>query len=208
MVLERYNACQTVCFCGVFPEINRAWASVDNSFFIWRFDRWYCVKTIRASNRASQQTAPAGGVCCMLCFSWPGSSGSQKNGMQHSAHFQLGCRNDVPMEYSGEEQAICAVGLIRPRAGVFVDAIQYVLVLCTTVEVCRQRTRTMTAPHCCGNVLYAACRAPDLSAVARRCLSWQPAQCLAWLQFIHRMLRAFGTPAVLLLACSGHDDCA
>ena len=45
------------------------------------------------------------------------------------------CRNDVPMEYSGEEQAICAMGLIRPRAGVFVEAIQYVLVLCTTVEV-------------------------------------------------------------------------
>ena len=45
------------------------------------------------------------------------------------------CRNDVPMEYSGEEQAICAMGLIRPRPGVFVEAIQYVLVLCTTVEV-------------------------------------------------------------------------
>ncbi len=41
------------------------------------------------------------------------------------------------MEYSGEEQAICAVGLVRPRPGVFVEAIQYVLVLCTTVEVRR-----------------------------------------------------------------------
>lgn len=41
----------------------------------------------------------------------------------------------MPMEYSGEEQAICAMGLIRPRRGVFVEAIQYVLVLCTTVEV-------------------------------------------------------------------------
>lgn len=40
MVLDRYSACQTVCLCGVFPEINRAWASVDNSFFMWRFDRW------------------------------------------------------------------------------------------------------------------------------------------------------------------------
>lgn len=40
LVLERYQACQTVCFCGVFPEIKRAWASVDNSLFLWRFDRW------------------------------------------------------------------------------------------------------------------------------------------------------------------------
>ena len=40
MVLDRHSACQTVCFCGVFPEIDRAWASVDNSFFMWRFDRW------------------------------------------------------------------------------------------------------------------------------------------------------------------------
>lgn len=45
------------------------------------------------------------------------------------------CRNDVPLEYSGEEQAICAVGFVKPRPGVFVEAIQYVLILCTTVEV-------------------------------------------------------------------------
>lgn len=39
-VLERYNAVQTVCFCGVFPQIRRAWASVDNTLFLWRLDRW------------------------------------------------------------------------------------------------------------------------------------------------------------------------
>ncbi|KAL4425159.1 hypothetical protein ABPG77_008264 [Micractinium sp. CCAP 211/92] len=83
MVLERYNACQTVAFCGVFPELKRAWASVDNSFFLWRFDKW----------------------------------------------------QDVPIEYSGEEQAIVAVGLARPKPGVFVEAIQHVLVLCTTSEI-------------------------------------------------------------------------
>ncbi|KAL4426022.1 hypothetical protein ABPG75_010038 [Micractinium tetrahymenae] len=83
MVLERYNACQTVAFCGVFPEIKRAWASVDNSLFLWRFDKW----------------------------------------------------QDVPIEYSGEEQAIVAVGLARPKPGVFVEAIQHLLVLCTTTEI-------------------------------------------------------------------------
>ena len=41
MVLEKYNACQMVCFCGVFPKIRRAWATVDNTLFLWRFDNWY-----------------------------------------------------------------------------------------------------------------------------------------------------------------------
>lgn len=39
MVQDKYRACQTMCFCGVFPQIRRAWASVDNSLFLWRYDR-------------------------------------------------------------------------------------------------------------------------------------------------------------------------
>lgn len=46
-MLERYNAVQTVAFCGVFPEIRRAWASVDNALFLWRLDRW-CAGALRA----------------------------------------------------------------------------------------------------------------------------------------------------------------
>lgn len=38
-------------------------------------------------------------------------------------------------EYSGEEQAICAVGFARSKPGIFVEAIQYLLVLATPVEV-------------------------------------------------------------------------
>ena len=44
----------------------------------------------------------------------------------------------MPLEYDGEEQAICAVGLAAPRAGIFVAAIQHLLVLCTTTEVRNQ----------------------------------------------------------------------
>jgi nuclear pore complex protein Nup155 len=83
MVLDRYNACQTVAFCGYFSQINRAWASVDNSLFLWRHDRW----------------------------------------------------QDIPIEYSGEEQAIVAVGIAKPRQGVFVEAIQYILIVCTTTHI-------------------------------------------------------------------------
>ncbi|KMZ60516.1 hypothetical protein ZOSMA_59G00770, partial [Zostera marina] len=38
---ERYNAAggEGTALCGIFPEIRRAWASVDNSLFLWRFDK-------------------------------------------------------------------------------------------------------------------------------------------------------------------------
>lgn len=38
-------------------------------------------------------------------------------------------------EYSVEEQAICAVGLAKSTPGIFVEAIQYLLILATPVEV-------------------------------------------------------------------------
>lgn len=42
VLIERYNAAggEGTAFCGIFPEIRRAWASVDNSLFLWRFDKW------------------------------------------------------------------------------------------------------------------------------------------------------------------------
>lgn len=45
------------------------------------------------------------------------------------------CRDGQCPEYSGEEQAICAVGLAKSKPGVFVEAIQYLLVLATPAEV-------------------------------------------------------------------------
>ncbi len=43
--------------------------------------------------------------------------------------------SDVPIEYCGEDQAISCVGLAAPRPGVFLPAIQHVIVLCTTAEI-------------------------------------------------------------------------
>lgn len=42
VLIERYNAAggEGTALCGIFPELRRAWASVDNSFFLWRFDNW------------------------------------------------------------------------------------------------------------------------------------------------------------------------
>ncbi|XP_064992328.1 nuclear pore complex protein NUP155-like isoform X1 [Musa acuminata AAA Group] len=85
LLIERYNASggEGTALCGIFSEIRRAWASVDNSLFLWRFDKW-------------------DGQC---------------------------------PEYSADEQAICAVGLAKSKSGIFVEAIQYLLVLATPVEL-------------------------------------------------------------------------
>ena len=56
MVLERYAGVQTVAFCGVFPELGRAWASIDNSLFLWRYDRWWADA---ASSPSLRQFKPA-----------------------------------------------------------------------------------------------------------------------------------------------------
>lgn len=42
MLIERYNAAagEGTALCGIFSDIHRAWATVDNSFFVWRFDKW------------------------------------------------------------------------------------------------------------------------------------------------------------------------
>lgn len=85
VLIKRYNEAggEGTALCGIFPEIRRAWASVDNSLFLWRFDKW-------------------DGQC---------------------------------PEYSGEEQAICAIGLVKSKPGIFIEAIQYLLVLATPVEL-------------------------------------------------------------------------
>ncbi|XVF85446.1 hypothetical protein PTKIN_Ptkin17bG0118800 [Pterospermum kingtungense] len=85
VLIERYNSAggEGTALCGIFPEICRAWASVDNALFLWRFDKW-------------------DGRC---------------------------------PEFIAEEQAICAVGLAKSRPGIFVEAIQYLLVLATPVEL-------------------------------------------------------------------------
>ena len=73
-----------VCLTGLFPSIRRAWATVDNAIFVWRFD-----------------------------------SDTDPNVVQ----------------YEGQEQAISAVALAPAKPGVFWEAIQHVLVVCTSVEV-------------------------------------------------------------------------
>lgn len=41
--------------------------------------------------------------------------------------------DDTPVEYTGEDQAICSVGLVKPH--IFMQTVQYVLVVATSIEI-------------------------------------------------------------------------
>lgn len=65
MVQEKYRSCQTMCFCGVFPEIRRAWASIDNCLYLWRYDRrWVPPLT----HTAPGPQCPPAAVACSSCW--------------------------------------------------------------------------------------------------------------------------------------------
>ncbi|KAH0451287.1 hypothetical protein IEQ34_018586 [Dendrobium chrysotoxum] len=51
-------------------------------------------------------------------------------------------------EYSGEEQSICAAGLARVKPGIFIEAIQYILVVATPVEVLFPLLPSRFSPCC------------------------------------------------------------
>ena len=60
------------------------------------------------------------------------------------------CRDGQCPEYSGEEQAICAVGLAKTRPGVFIQAIQHIIVLATPVEVSIFVNKVLGMIYTCG----------------------------------------------------------
>eukprot|EP00698_Gefionella_okellyi_P004934 TRINITY_DN14557_c0_g1_i1.p1 TRINITY_DN14557_c0_g1~~TRINITY_DN14557_c0_g1_i1.p1 ORF type:complete len:1315 (+),score=335.24 TRINITY_DN14557_c0_g1_i1:93-4037(+) len=37
-LLEQYNHLECKCFMGLFPEINRAWVTIDNKIFLWNYN--------------------------------------------------------------------------------------------------------------------------------------------------------------------------
>jgi hypothetical protein len=53
----------------------------------------------------------------------------------YNCFFFIFYRDGHCQEHNVDEQAICAVGLARAKPGIFIEAIQYLLVLATPVEV-------------------------------------------------------------------------
>ncbi|KAJ2358010.1 hypothetical protein GGF43_001105 [Coemansia sp. RSA 2618] len=81
-LFEQYDLLECRCFMGLFPEIGRAWITVDHRLFLWNYE--------------------------------------------DETDFY---------SFEGQEQVIVSVGLVRPRAGVFVEAVTHVLVVATPLEV-------------------------------------------------------------------------
>ncbi|KAJ2895719.1 hypothetical protein GGI21_005117, partial [Coemansia aciculifera] len=81
-LFEQYDLLECRCFMGLFPEIKRAWITVDHRLFLWNY-------------------------------------------ADESDFYS----------FDDQEQIIVGVALVRPKAGVFVDAIKHVLVVATPLEV-------------------------------------------------------------------------
>ncbi|KAJ2701379.1 hypothetical protein H4218_001444 [Coemansia sp. IMI 209128] len=81
-LFEQYDLLECRCFMGLFPEIKRAWITVDHRLFLWNYE-------------------------------------------EESDFYS----------FDDQEQIIVSVALVKPKPGVFVDAIKHVLVVATPLEV-------------------------------------------------------------------------
>ncbi|XP_041675233.1 LOW QUALITY PROTEIN: nuclear pore complex protein Nup154 [Drosophila eugracilis] len=81
-ILEHFKHIKCHCTMGLFPEIGRAWLTIDSEIYIWTFNQF----------------------------------------------------RDVAY-YDGLSHLIVSVGLVKPKAGVFVEDVKYLLILTTPIEV-------------------------------------------------------------------------
>ncbi|KAJ1676056.1 hypothetical protein EV182_000049 [Spiromyces aspiralis] len=81
-LFDQYDLLQCRCFMGFFPEIKRAWITVDHRLFLWNYTE----------------------------------------------------DNDF-YSFEDQEQVIVSVALAKPKPGVFLEEIQYVMVIATPLEV-------------------------------------------------------------------------
>ncbi|KAI8853145.1 Nup133 N terminal like-domain-containing protein [Chytridium lagenaria] len=79
---EQYDVMESRCFIGVFPEIQRAWISIDTKLYLWNYET----------------------------------------------------REDIQI-FGELDQVIISVGLVKPKPGVFLDQIDYVLVIATPIDI-------------------------------------------------------------------------
>ncbi|KAJ3105701.1 hypothetical protein HDU97_007678 [Phlyctochytrium planicorne] len=82
VLYEQYDLLQCRSFLGLFPEIQRAWITIDHRLFLWNYD----------------------------------------------------ARDDFQV-FDDQDQVIVSVGLVKPKQGVFLDQINYLLVIATPVEI-------------------------------------------------------------------------
>ena len=127
VVEARVQARQVFSLCGLLPEISRAWATVDNTLFLWRYDLEYvhtCHMTPargaptprRGCTQPSQP--PHGGPrrkhCALLRPAHPPVCLSQ---LTHAQPPPPQRSDRAPTEFVVPDVAIVNVTLCQPRAG-------------------------------------------------------------------------------------------
>ncbi|XP_075151882.1 nuclear pore complex protein Nup154 isoform X2 [Haematobia irritans] len=81
-ILEHFKHIKCHCMMGLFPEIGRAWLTIDSEIYIWTYEQ----------------------------------------------------TRDVAY-YDGLNHLIVSVGLVKPKEGVFINDIKYLLILTTPIEI-------------------------------------------------------------------------
>ncbi|KAM7353005.1 nuclear pore complex protein Nup154 [Cochliomyia hominivorax] len=81
-ILEHFKHIKCHCMMGLFPEIGRAWLTIDSEIYIWTYEQ----------------------------------------------------SRDVAY-YDGLSHLIVSVGLVKPKPGVFINDIKYLLILTTPIEI-------------------------------------------------------------------------
>ncbi|TMW43760.1 hypothetical protein DOY81_011160 [Sarcophaga bullata] len=81
-ILEHFKHIKCHCMMGLFPEIGRAWLTIDSEIYIWTYEQ----------------------------------------------------SRDVAY-YDGLSHLILSVGLVKPKPGVFINDVKYLLILTTPIEI-------------------------------------------------------------------------
>ena len=108
VVEERVLTRQVFSLCGLFPEIHRAWATVDNALFLWRYDA-QCVPT-----RPAGWGEGRGGTSWRALTTTFSAYAPLRRASPSSA---LLCSDEAPLEFTVPDVALVSVALCTPRTG-------------------------------------------------------------------------------------------
>ena len=108
VVEERVLTRQVFSLCGLFPEIHRAWATVDNALFLWRYDA-QCVPTRPAGWREGR-----GGTFWRALTTTFSAHAPLRRASPSSA---LPRSDEAPLEFTVPDVALVSVALCTPRTG-------------------------------------------------------------------------------------------
>ncbi|GAA99883.1 uncharacterized protein L969DRAFT_51354 [Mixia osmundae IAM 14324] len=111
----QYDLNRARCAMGIFPEISRAWITVDHRLFLWEYE-----------SSSSNGAPPRDLSGAQADGSASASSGQVNGGVYLGGGFS---------SYEGLNEVIVALALVEPKRDILVKAIDKVLVLATPVSI-------------------------------------------------------------------------